>query len=233
MNEITAQVTSKTKISIKGKNEKIDLNEPLFAINWFATKMEWLYHFYNLLAAKSVFKVGGKPIFKGKITEIIMDQYSGDRDLLLIVKYPGGQEFKTMLESTYFKLVSILRIAAVKNFTFGFTHPLSMNKKSKPKDGLYYLVHHFKYNDLKNNPLNDLSSLQVDQLSITYSGNMVASLHMESEGKSNEVSSIMDGIVVWQSNSQDSLRELVNTQFYTKIINGLDASYIGFVNRLI
>ena len=42
------------------------LSEPIFAVNWFDTRFALIYNLYNLLAARSVYSVGGRPLFKGK-----------------------------------------------------------------------------------------------------------------------------------------------------------------------
>ena len=136
--EIRASVTKSTDILIRGINADINLKEPFYAINWFSTKREWLYHFYNFLAARSVIKIGGKAFFKAGVGETIIDDSgNGKRELLLIVRYPGGLQFKSLMESTYFKMVSILRILSVRKFTFGFTHKIEADKTSQKSDKLY------------------------------------------------------------------------------------------------
>jgi len=57
MNEIKCEITKSTNVYIKAKTPSVDLNEPLYAINWFSTKLEWMYHLYNFLASKSLKKV--------------------------------------------------------------------------------------------------------------------------------------------------------------------------------
>ena len=89
--EIRGKVTSKIDVVIRATREEINLEEPFYAINWFSTKVEWLYHFYNFLAIRSVKKIGGIAFFKAKVTETIVDDADARRDLILIVHYPGGQ----------------------------------------------------------------------------------------------------------------------------------------------
>ena len=98
-----------------------DLNEiesPLFAINWFDTRVAIIYHIYNLLAASRVFKIGGKVLLKGKCGQAISGNPTLARHYLLIVNYPSGHRFLELLSDKLFQLVSVLRIAAVKQFSF-------------------------------------------------------------------------------------------------------------------
>ena len=98
-----------------------DLNEiesPLFAINWFDTRIAIVYHLYNLLAASRVFKIGGKVLFKGKCQQTISGNQDLARHYLLIVNYPSGHRFLELLSDKLFQVVSVLRIAAVKRFSF-------------------------------------------------------------------------------------------------------------------
>ena len=96
-------------------------DEPVYAINWFNTRSALVYDFYNFLAVRSVRKIGGGPFIKCKLEKTLIDDDTLRRDVLLIVKYPSLVNFRRMLESTMFQLVSLLRTAAVSDFTFGFT----------------------------------------------------------------------------------------------------------------
>lgn len=100
-----------------------DLNEiesPLFAINWFDTRIAIVYHIYNMLAASRVFKIGGKALFKGKCQETIFENAELARDYLLIVNYPSGHRFLDLLADKLFQVMSVLRMAAVQRFSFVF-----------------------------------------------------------------------------------------------------------------
>ena len=115
-NHIGRKITGSITAEIHG-----DLNEiesPLFAINWFDTRVAIIYHIYNLLAASRVFKIGGKALFKGKCGQTISGNADLARDYVLIVNYPSGHRFLELLSDKLFQLVSVLRIAAVKRFSF-------------------------------------------------------------------------------------------------------------------
>ena len=115
-NKIERKITGSITAEIHG-----DLNEiesPLFAINWFDTRVAIIYHIYNLVAAGRVFKIGGKALFKGKCQQTISGNADLARDYLLIVNYPSGHRFLELLSDKLFQVMSVLRIAAVKRFSF-------------------------------------------------------------------------------------------------------------------
>ncbi|MDA2910832.1 hypothetical protein MYX04_07875 [Nitrospiraceae bacterium AH_259_D15_M11_P09] len=69
---MTRQITRGTKIVFEAVHDKDALTNPLFAINWFNTRSLWLYNIYNKLASRSLFRVGGKVLFKGRVTETLL-----------------------------------------------------------------------------------------------------------------------------------------------------------------
>lgn len=113
---IERKITGSMTAEIQGKLDEIE--SPLFAINWFDTRIALIYHLYNLLAASRVFKIGGKALFKGKCLEKISGSPDLARDYLLIVNYPSGHRFLDLLADRQFQLMSVLRMAAVKRFSF-------------------------------------------------------------------------------------------------------------------
>ena len=60
---IGRKITGSITAEIHGELNEIE--SPLFAINWFDTRIAIVYHLYNLLAASRVFKIGGKVLFRG------------------------------------------------------------------------------------------------------------------------------------------------------------------------
>ena len=65
-----------------------------------------------------MFKIGGKVLFKGKCQQAISGNQELARHYLLIVNYPSGHRFLELLSDKLFQVVSVLRIAAVKRFSF-------------------------------------------------------------------------------------------------------------------
>ena len=115
---LTRDITGSIRADIVGDLD--DLNGPLYAINWFDTRIAIIYHFYNLLAAGRVFKIGGKALFKGKCQETIGGDQEMARKFLLIVNYPSGTRFLDLLSDRIFQVMSVFRIMAVKQFSFVF-----------------------------------------------------------------------------------------------------------------
>ena len=117
----SAKLPGSLKAFIFRDTSLLEDDEPVYAINWFNTRSALVYDFYNFLAVRSVRKIGGKPFIKCKIDRSLTGDETLRRDVLLIVKYPSLKSFRSMMENTYFQIVSMLRNAAVSNFTFGFT----------------------------------------------------------------------------------------------------------------
>ncbi len=113
---IGRKITGSITAEIHGELNEVE--SPLFAINWFDTRVAIIYHLYNLLAASRVFKIGGKVLFKGKCEQAISGNEELARHYLLIVNYPSGHRFLELLGDKLFQLMSVLRIAAVKRFSF-------------------------------------------------------------------------------------------------------------------
>ena len=232
-NEIRAKVTSKVDVIIRANQPNIDLDEPFYAINWFSTKTEWIYHLYNALAGRSVRKIGGTPFFKGKTTETILDDLESRRDLILIVQYPGGQNFKQLMESTYFKMVSIFRVLSVSKFTFGFTHKLKVDNDSKTEDGLHYAIHHFKSKKERVEALDQLMKLLPNSITIKYAGHVIATLNSQEKNKPiHQIPNLMDGLYIFQSTDKKSLPSLFASDDYKDFLKTFESSHISLLNRI-
>ena len=115
---IERSVTGKTRIRVRG--EEAALVNPLFAINWFDTRAAPIYHLYNLLAGPRAFKAGAKALFKGKVIDTVYGNPDLKRNYLLIVNYPSANHFLDLVSDKIFQIFSVLRIAAVKHFSFIF-----------------------------------------------------------------------------------------------------------------
>lgn len=233
MNEIQCDITKSTKVLIKANTPTVKLNEPLYAINWFSTRMEWLYHLYNFLALKSVLKIGGKAFFKGKITKTILDESFAERELILIVYYPSGNNFKALMEGTYFKIVSLFRMLSVKEFSFGFTQK-QLSSSSTLESNLNYVIHHFKTASIDDSFFTQFETLLSANIKITYAGKMVAGLVTETINKETEyIPNLMDGVIIFESEEETDILDLIVSPEYKSLINTLDTSYIGTLKRIL
>ena len=231
--EISGKVTNSIDVIIRANREGINLDEPFYAINWFSTKMEWMYHLYNFLAARSVLKVGGTPFFKAKITETLLDTSNSKRELLLIVRYPGGQQFKSLMQSTYFKMVSVFRIFAVAKFTFGFTHKLASDDTSQKADGLHYALHHFKSEHRVEEILQKIQASMPASITSKYTGQMIGNLYSQEKNKDPEqIPNLMDAIVVFQAQTEEELRAFLSSASYQTILDMTPTNHVSFLNRI-
>ncbi len=231
--EIRGRVTSKIDVLIRANQPDINLDEPLYAINWFSTKTAWIYHFYNFLASRSVRKIGGRAFFKGEVTETILDESDTRRDLILIIRYPDGQSFKALMESTYFKMVSIFRILSVKRFTFGFTHKLVADTQTKKEDNLSYAIHHFKVDKNDKNLLDKIQNDLSDNISIKYAGQVVATLNSQEKNQPvQQIPTLMDGVLIYQSSDDDQLRSFFDSEKYQAFLKNFQSSHISLLKRI-
>jgi len=231
--EISVTVTSKIDVIIRTNGPDINLDEPFYAVNWFSTKVEWLYTFYNFLALRSVKKVGGTAFFKARVTETILDESKGRRDLILIVRYPSGLNFKSLMESTYFKVVSIFRVLSVSKFTFGFTHKLASDPDSQKEDGLHYAIHHFISDQSGEATLQSIQNILPNSISIKYAGNTIATLISKEKNKlERQVPNLMNGLFIFQSSNENNLRTFFASNAYQEYLGTLQSSHISFLNRI-
>ena len=232
--EIRANVTKSTDVLIRGISPDINLTAPFYAINWFSTKREWLYNFYNLLAGRSVIKIGGKAFFKAKVSDTIVDETgNGKRDLLLIVSYPGGLQFKSLMESTYFKLVSIFRVFSVRKFTFGFTHKIEAETTSQKSDNLHYAIHYFKVSQGSTETIQKIKELLPQHIVVKYAGNTIANLFKhEKDKEAEQVPNLMSGLVLLQAGKEEDLRNLFHSEAYKEILKQSGHNFIGLLNRI-
>ena len=91
---IEAKLPGRQRAYIRRIDATFSFDEPVYAVNWFNARWRWIYDFYNLIAARSVHKVGGAPLFKGRLTELVQGAEADRRDMILVVRYPGLIKFK-------------------------------------------------------------------------------------------------------------------------------------------
>jgi len=228
------EVTKNISVLLKSTTEEKALDKPLFAINWFSTKMAWMYHFYNFLALPRVKSVGGRVFFKGKVYESLYGKISDSRELLLIVRYPSGKNFIKLMKDFLFKAVSIFRILSVENFTFGFTKKLfpidnttTLDKTKK------YAVHHFRTDNLNEKDIVELQQILDDiDVELHYAGLVNAKLYSQEKDKEMEqIPCLMDGILLYRSETLYCLKRLINSDEYQHFMARFENSFIGLVER--
>ena len=231
---ITGKVTNSISVLLKSVNDATALDKPLYAINWFSTKMEWMYHFYNFLAYPRVKSMGGKVFFKGKLYQTLHGEEKDGRELLLIVNYPSGNNFKNLMIDTLFKMVSIFRILAVKKFSFGFTQKLFPSDEKNTTDKTKkYAIHHFRTPQLTEKKVSELQEiLETTPIRLHYAGAINALLYSQETNKEAEqIPCLMNGIFLLESDTEANLKDLINKESYQNYRKSFDTSFIGLIER--
>ena len=236
-NKLTAKLPGDLQAYIFRDENALSTDEPIYAINWFDTKTQWVYDFYNFLAVKAVKKIGGGPFFKGKRLKTLYGEENGQRDVLLVVRYPALENFRTMLENKYFQLVSVLRMAAVKDFTFGISKRSDDGTDFRPMEKAEnktasYAVHHFSGSDNISAELRDLALNTSVEIFLTSD----IKAHIGT-GKTSEsctlVECILKHIVILRASEDDDIIRFVNAAPYQDLIKRTERSFIGLYNRIL
>ena len=230
---IEATIVGNNRVRIERINSQCDWDESVHAINWFDARQLQLYNLYNFLASRSVVKVGGSPVFKGRLLSRHLGSDEDERQVLLLVNYPSPKQFKNMLTDNYFKLVGVLRTLAVKRFTFCLSH--SIGRENIPKKSAEmetYGVHHFR---------GDKNTLELIRAALTESSANIAFSSLKSHQLSTVsrdkdpvmVPVIMDGIVLFRCENETMLNDIVSTDQYQKSLQHSQSSYIGLYQRIL
>jgi uncharacterized protein (DUF1330 family) len=238
---VKAQVTSTTSILIKAVSGDVDLDldNQVYAINWFNTRFKWLYTFYNMAAARSVFKIGGKVFFKAEVSLTVQGKDEDARKLLLIVNYPSAYSFLELVKDRYFQLVSIFRIVAVKGFTFGFSERLDskellQDRRSSIDATKVYGMHHFRTNKAVIDFLPQVRDMAAAGGVTLYFAGQISSLLFSANknGEETQVPCLIDGLLLYEGDSKEQLKSLFKTEDYQDEIKKLDSSYLALLKRV-
>jgi hypothetical protein len=226
---------------IKSIQTDVPLEQPVYAVNWFNTRFKWMYDYYNLLAAPSVFKIGGSIFFKGVVTKTLYGNEADSREVLLIINYPSGNNFLKLVKGKFFLLVSLLREIAVKQFSFGFTKrldstvpSLNENRKRKFDPSKSYAIHHFK----TDKPIVIFLAIisiyaQSKGIKIDYAGQTSSLLFFENrKGRDKQVPCLMDGLILFEGDKEKQVEEFLMSKGFQDKIAQLESSYIALLNRV-
>jgi len=237
---VTANIIASIRVHITALRPDFQLQQPVYALNWFNTSCLWLYNFYNFLATRSVRNIDGIPFFKARVDRTLHGDIDDRRAIVLIVRYPSIENFKAMMESRYFQLVSIIRGNAVKQFTFGFSSRLDTHdtQNSLPiatiDDHGVYAIHHYRSRDN-----NDLFSDQIRQtaktsgVELVFSSKVSARLYaQQGEKEASAVDTIMDGCLILQAQADSDIETLIESDAYQALIATTQSSFIATLNRI-
>ena len=234
-NPLTAKLPGELKAYIFREDNTLSEDEPIYAINWFNTKTQWVYDFYNVLAVKAVKKIGGGPFFKGKHVKTLHGDDDGRRDILLVVRYPSLHNFKTMLEDKYFQMVSLIRIAAVDRFTFGISKRADAGADFQPMvkaQTRAYVVHNYAGpNDIRA----EIQSLAKDSpVDVFFNSHIKAHI---GTGKSQEscalVDCIIENVLILSGADEEDIIGFVEAAVYQDLIQQTETNFIGLYSRIL
>jgi hypothetical protein len=234
---LVQKISNDLNISIMITGPEYNLVDPVWAINWFNVKSKWLYDLYNYMARSHVISVSGYPFFKGRLIRRIEGFDIDERELLLIVNYPSPSAFLKMVKSKLFQLKSIIRISAVKDFTFGFMcrqddGDTLQRKDSNYERNLIYMVHHFKNNNTEVDALKIKEKAASFDIFTHFIG---AKSHIIGQIKnSNRLKTapfIMDGLIVLGAFEESQFQGFLNSPFYQKFISEKSSNYLGLFAR--
>lgn len=223
---------------IKQIKKDVNLDHPVYAVNWFDTRMKWMYDFYNLLVAQSVYKIGGKVFFKGQVVKKLAGSEKDSRNMLLIVNYPSGIRFMDLVKDKFFVLVSVLRELAVKDFSFGFTQRLDSQEplpeiKSNFDKSKAYAMHHFRTEKSLSEFLPRFNEIAAaNAVNLHYAGQIASLLFAQNKhGKETTVPCLMDGILLYEAKHNDFMHAMIAGKEYQEEIAKFDSSYIALLKR--
>jgi uncharacterized protein (DUF1330 family) len=222
-----AKITKSTSVFIRSSDPDYSLAKPVYAINWFNTRFLWLYNFYNMLGSVSVKKVGGTPIFKGRVKTVLHGEADHRRDVVLLVNYPAIENFRQMLESRYFQLVSVLRMLAVKEFTFGFSKPtIKVSGFTATNENKVYAMHHYQGDiDIAESVVKIIENSSVG---IFYSGRITSLLFAGDE----QVPCLMTGMILLEADNEDQIEAIMADKAYMGIVEETKSSFIATLSRV-
>ncbi len=229
---LRAKIFGEHYVSIRRTPLRTPWEQEVHAVNWFNTRAMFMYNFYNLIAGRSVARVGGEPMFKGRLIKTLHGNKADSRGVLLVVKYPSAISFGSMLENFYFKAVSIFRTVAVSSFTFCLTEANTKTKLANAKaESNSYLVHHFRGNqqvlaDAK--AVADCSPIELIFSSFK-SHDIVTVMAKQDE---QPIPAVMDGFLLFRSKEPATLEGFVASNSYQGVIEATDTSFVGLLKRL-
>ena len=232
---VTRDITGSLRAEIIGNSDEI--NGPLYAINWFDTRLAFVYHFYNLLAAQRVFRIGGKVFFKGKCQQTIGGDSEMARQFLLIVNYPSGTRFMDLLADRIFQLVSVFRAMAVKQFSFVFHKRKEIHETpaaGQPFDaGDCYAVLHLSKQAAASNDdrIAELDGIATThQVEIFFAGSMTGQVVLvKKSGTRDAMPFITEDTVLFKTSDKQTMAKLFGSaeiQAFLSAAPGYFASYI-------
>lgn len=236
---LSTNISKTEKVLIVPVVEHFDEQADMCAINWFDLKTPWMYRLYGLIASIFVRKVSGKLYFKGNLIRQIEGPAEKIREHLLIVCYPGARKFLDLVDFKVFQMISVLRLAAVQKFIFGFTENiLDKSESTGANDSRFnkeqiYLVHHFrgKSNWLRNNRQDLFTAARQHNMQVYFCALTTAHIATEKSAQQKSGEFFMDGIVLFAANSEVDIENFTKDHLYTTFMRNNDEDSLYLFSR--
>ena len=232
------QITRTTKLVLQATSDANQLNRPLFAINWFNTRALWLYNLYNWIAAGRLFKNGGKVLFKGQLIETLIGSPDQQRELLLVVNYPSGEHFLNLIADRFFQVTSLLRLAAVRNFSFVLNRrvdgPALLEKRSQDfVANRAWAVHLYKSDRDIHQEVEFLRTCTAKNgITLHFASLPAATVHSaDNHGNQKPQDHVTDRVVILEAEDQRQMRAAV-LGGYQEFLGSVSGSYVGTLQRM-
>ena len=234
---VARDITGSLRAEIVGNPD--DINGPLYAINWFDTRLAFVYHFYNLLAAARVFRVGARVMFKGKCKQTISGDSELARQFLLIVNYPSGTKFMDLLADRFFQLTSVFRIMAVKQFSFVFHKRREIHgtpEPGKPFDSndCYALLHIDGSDDRTfDDRLAELDDIAAShQVEIFFAGSGTGQVVLvDKSGKRDPMPFITQSTVLFKTADPQLMAQLFDSAAMQEFLAAVPGHFVSYIKR--
>lgn len=233
------RITNNLKVVIQGAHPEVDLDNAIWAINWFNMHSSFFYKIYAMMAAPLVWQVKGRLLFKGSLYKKLEGDELYDRDSLLIMYYQTTSHFLRLISKKFFQLISIFRLLAVREFTFGFLERLDDGslppiKPEKLTGETIYLVHHFQASkDFLRNHLEAITKIAHDlNVSLYFSGERKAIIGRDSgKGVIKITPLFIDGILIYKAAKTSDLEVFRIASKYAAIKERMSSSSLYLFKR--
>lgn len=204
--------------------------QPMFAINWLNLKSKWMYNLYTFLAFPMANSIGAVPIFKGYRQQVIADSAKVDREVLLIVRYPGPAQFLNLVGRKLFQVVSLLRIKSVLDFNLGFAHLLQGKKLSKE---MSYMVYHWQNSDAMKITQELEQMCNGNGVELFFAAERVASLGIEGSKGTRKLPLSMQGLAILAHSDPQVLNALIDSPPFQALRQNQPQHYLGVFDRVL
>jgi len=222
---LSVTLSASTRISIEPVGEDFGPQSEVCAVNWFNLKSPWLYRLYTLLATGFVARASGQLCFRGRLIERLEGSADHQREYLLIVRYRQAADFLQMIGNRLFQLVGLLRMAAVRQFCFGFTENIVAGGEHNDA-GRLWLVHHFRGGrDRLRGGAPELAAVaERHALKLWFCGLTTARLVYRSGEQETGPAFFMDGILVYAVRSKEQVEQFIRSDCYRAFMDRNDGN---------